>query len=374
MAKKKVAKKKVSKKKTSAKRTVARPYPRRSLEEALKVPMVLKDFNGGNPWSPEEVAKGLGLTTKNSNSFFYLTAASRDFGLTEGTRDTDTIQLSEFGRSVAYAPNRQKEEELLRQAFTNVDLFRRVLEYYKGSALPELKYLSNTLENEFGLDKETHEEFINLFRQNAELLNIGANFDSQRRLPHTPDNTTQPSTGGQSTPDIITLAEPEGGAEFHCFVIMPFREREEGHNAGFFDEVLRSIITPSASGAGFVVTTANREGSDVIQSTIVNNLLDADLVVADLTEHNPNVLFELGMRMAFDKPVALIRAKGTGQIFDVDNMLRVYEYDPSLWPSTVKHDVPHLRSFIRATWKSRESARTYLKILRQEGVVIAGES
>jgi len=47
------------------------------------------------------------------------------------------------------------------------------------------------------------------------------------------------------------------------------------------------------------------------------------LVIADITDHNPNVLFELGIRIAKDLPVALIKAEGTGPIFDVDNMMRV---------------------------------------------------
>jgi hypothetical protein len=38
--------------------------------------------------------------------------------------------------------------------------------------------------------------------------------------------------------------------------------------------------------------------------------MEADLVIADMTEHNPNVMFELGMRMAeaenFKIDVALI--------------------------------------------------------------------
>jgi hypothetical protein len=117
--------------------------------------------------------------------------------------------------------------------------------------------------------------------------------------------------------------------------------------------------------AGFSVSTANREGSDVIQSTIVNRLLDDDLVIADLTEHNPNVLFELGMRMAFDKPTVLIKAKGTRAIFDVDNMLRVFEYEPSLWPSTVEIDVPNLAQFIRAAWINRQKEDSYLRILKR---------
>jgi len=66
-----------------------------------------------------------------------------------------------------------------------------------------------------------------------------------------------------------------------------------------------------------------------------------------------------------DKLVALIRAKGTPAIFDVDNMLRVYEYDPNLWLSTVEHDRPTLIDHIKAAWESRESGLTYLKILRE---------
>jgi hypothetical protein len=107
----------------------------------------------------------------------------------------------------------------------------------------------------------------------------------------------------------------------------------------FFGEVLRSLLTRAGVAAGLVVETAKRQGSDIIQSTIINELLDADLVIADLTDHNPNVLFELGLRLSEHKPVALIKASDTGRIFDVDNMLRVLEYNPSLWPSTLQSDV-----------------------------------
>ena len=45
---------------------------------------------------------------------------------------------------------------------------------------------------------------------------------------------------------------------------------------------------------------------------------------------HPNVLFELGVRMAQERPVVLIRALGTPALFDVDNLLRVFEYNPNL--------------------------------------------
>ena len=49
------------------------------------------------------------------------------------------------------------------------------------------------------------------------------------------------------------------------------------------------------------------DGSDLIHHTIINQLINADLVIADLTDHNPSVLFELGIRIALKKPVALIK-------------------------------------------------------------------
>ncbi len=148
---------------------------------------------------------------------------------------------------------------------------------------------------------------------------------------------------------------------------MPFSEKNPDRPKGFFDEVLRSLITPAGLEAGFNVETANRQGSDVIQSTIINELLEADLVVADLTDHNPNVLFELGLRMAEDKPVALIKAKGTGRVFDVDNMLRVYEYSPQLWRSTLDVDLLELTTHVKATWENRDKDQSYMKILRRAG-------
>src|SRR5439155_14441568 len=128
---------------------------------------------------------------------------------------------------------------------------------------------------------------------------------------------------------------------------------------------LDSLSVPAGKELGFEVRSANRHGSDVIQQTIINDLLNADIVIADLTEHNPNVLFELGVRMAEDKPVALIRAKGTGQIFDVDNMLRVLDYNPNVWPSTVERDLPRVAEHIEATWNNRETETTFMRLLRR---------
>ena len=76
------------------------------------------------------------------------------------------------------------------------------------------------------------------------------------------------------------------------------------------------------------------------------------------------MLFELGMRMAEDKPVVLIKATGTKALFDVDNMLRVFEYSSNLWQTTIEKDLPNLRDFIKGAWENRNSEKSYMKILR----------
>lgn len=355
---------KATKKKITKKAAVARrAYPRATLEDALGIPKVLKKVNGGNPWSPGEVASALDLS-KATNAFFYVAAASREFGLTDGSRDSTQISLTDLGRDVVYAPSENAEAKLKRAAFQKVELFTRVLDYYKGSSLPEMKYLGNTLEREFQIHPDHHEEFSDLFKRNCAYLGIGKGYTSSERGEVEPKEG-EGAAGHQR--DVVTLAEPEQETGLTCFVVMPFRERTDAYPKGFFDEVLRGLIAPAGRKAGFKVETANRPGTEVIHSTIINDLLDADLVVADLTEHNPNVLFELGMRMANDKPVALIRAKGTGPVFDVDNVLRVFDYDPNLWQSTVEKDLPKLKEHIEATRKNRESQETYMKILRPPG-------
>ncbi len=330
-------------------------FPRATLEQALKIPYAIKEHNGGNPWEPEEIRKAIGAGT-GGNAYFYLTAASRDYGLTIGTTSAIKIELADLGRDLVYAPNAETEKNFKLKAFLNVDVFKRVLEYYKGSNLPEMRYLGNTLQREFDLAPETHEEFSRIFRENCQYLGITSG------VP-TADAEASNESGASAAPGTVTLAEA-GGSSLKAFVIMPFVERDSKHSPGFFQEVLRSLVTPAAKESKFTVRTANRQGSDLIQSTIVNDLLEADLVIADLTEHNPNVMFELGVRMAEDKPVVLIKAKGTGPLFDVDNMLRVFEYDPNLWQTTVEKDLPNLRDFIKGAWENRVSDKSYMKILR----------
>lgn len=358
------------------------PFPRRTLEDALRIPTAIRTHNGGKPWAPGEIAKALGVGGKTGN-YFYLTTAARDYGLTEGARDAAEISLTELGKRVVYPTSEEAAGQARVEAFLSVEKFRQVVDHYNGSSLPGDEFVRNTLETRFGLDPRTHDAFLDVFSKNCRYVGIGADWNGQITAPQpagapaTSAPVAPPVTNGSGNgsgngrpPGLTPWAAPSVTSETKkpvCFVIMPFVERTDAYAVGFFTEVFASLFQPAIEAAGFEARTAKRQGSDVIQATIVNDLLDSELVLCDLTEHNPNVLFELGLRMAGEKPIALVKASGTNPIFDVDHMLRVESYNPNMWPSTVKKDVPRLTAHIHEAWASRETERSYISILRHVG-------
>lgn len=53
-----------------------------------------------------------------------------------------------------------------------------------------------------------------------------------------------------------------------------------------------------------------------INSAVINDILNADLAIADLSERNPNAFYELGIRHACDKPVIHMIQSGEQIPFD----------------------------------------------------------
>lgn len=242
------------------------------------------------------------------------------------------------------------------EAFLSVDIFGRVYQHYGSGQLPEDQYLNNVLLSEFNLPVDFHAEFRKIFEANCKYLKIEKILGEEA--------SAIDASRSEHGVDIRLVGEAKGKFDRTAFVIMPFVEKgQRVRAAGFFKEVLTKLITPACNQAGFAVETAEQDGSDVIQSTIIHQLLKSQLVVADLSDHNPNVLFELGIRIAKEMPVALVKAEGTGQVFDVDNMMRVLSYSPNLWTSTVEADLPKLTKHIKAAWDNRSTARTYMQIL-----------
>lgn len=96
-----------------------------------------------------------------------------------------------------------------------------------------------------------------------------------------------------------------------CFVVGPIGD-EGSETRRRSDQLLRHIIEPAAKECGYaqIIRADHMPALGVITSQIIESLMDSPLVVADLTEHNPNVFYELAIRHALKKPIVqLIQAE-----------------------------------------------------------------
>lgn len=105
-----------------------------------------------------------------------------------------------------------------------------------------------------------------------------------------------------------------------CFVIMPISDQGD-YPKEHFQKVYEQIFVPAIEEAGY---EAFRVDEDNMCTPIVEKIFKAiqecPMALCDLSNRNPNVLYELGIRQAYDKPVVLVQDDKTDRIFDVSGI------------------------------------------------------
>lgn len=133
-----------------------------------------------------------------------------------------------------------------------------------------------------------------------------------------------------------------------CFVIMPFSDSGD-YVSGHFSRVYNYIFKPAIEKAGYTPHRIDAEkSSNLIQERIIRELIEAPMVLCDLSSRNPNVLFELGIRQAFDKPVVLVKDESTERIFDISGLSTV-EYRKSCIIDEAQKDINNISVAIEET-------------------------
>lgn len=104
-----------------------------------------------------------------------------------------------------------------------------------------------------------------------------------------------------------------------CFLICPIKEPDSDARKRS-DMVCKYLIEPIVQPFGYDVVRADRISEPgTITHQIIEQIINAELLVADLTDGNPNVFYELAVRHAIKKPfVHLIHSDQAQKIpFDV---------------------------------------------------------
>jgi len=133
-----------------------------------------------------------------------------------------------------------------------------------------------------------------------------------------------------------------------CFIIMPIADRD-GYEAGHFKRVYDWVVKPACEAAGYKPVRADDvSSSHLIVADILKRIVEAPMAICDISSLNANVMFELGIRQAFGKPVALIKDERTNSVFDISG-LRYTEYTSSLRADLVESNVQKIADMINET-------------------------
>lgn len=148
----------------------------------------------------------------------------------------------------------------------------------------------------------------------------------------------------------------------HAFVVMPFGKKTGGDGSKYdFNAIYESLIKPALELAGFEAFRADEAtASGDILTDMFQELLLADLVLADLSIDNANAFYELGIRHAFRKRgVVHIQAGRAYMPFDILNVRTLpYHITPEGVPdqTCLEQDKLAIARLARDTWASDRDA------------------
>lgn len=306
-------------------------FPKHTLEEAIQVAKAIEEKNAGNPMRSDMLVKAVGFIQPTDWRYLDLLKAANMYGLASGTGTTATVSLEKIGQDIVAPGSPQQRRDALLKAFRNVEDFQKVDDFYKAKRIPEDEFFINTLTRDFGIPRDRADKFAEIFTANLRFLR---SFDVQ------PSAETRPSTAeveaGVPVDEGVTRTtsrpkEPRVRQFLDtCFVMMPFGQ--------WYDRYYQEIYIPAIRDAGFEPIRADElfsTGSVVEQ--IWEQIEKSKVLLAELTEKNPNVFYELGLAHAAKKPVVFTSGRVEDVPFDLRHLrVIVYEVREPQWADKLK--------------------------------------
>lgn len=150
-----------------------------------------------------------------------------------------------------------------------------------------------------------------------------------------------------------------------CGIVMPI-SAIDGCTESHWGDV-NFILSEAIEDAGFEPNlVSNADDVGIIHKRIIQNLYDNPVVVCDVSGKNPNVMFELGLRLAFDKPTIIVKDDKTSYSFDT-SAIEHLEYPRDLRFSQIIEFKEKLTEKIKATYQKATSDSSYTTFLKHFG-------
>jgi hypothetical protein len=322
----KLSKRKTSKKKKAAKKKKAPTpkvkssvninYPKHSIARALRIPQAIIQQNAGKECSDSESAKYVGVSY--GGPYQVELSSAKKFGLIERS-GPQKIKPTDLAKKILRPHAPEDEINGIREAVINAPSIGDVYKHYRGENLPDRSFFENALVDTFEIPAERVSEFIDVFIESLTTAKLIDKSGDKQRIIDISSNSSGSLVN--STSEIKKLGKGVSIASGDtCFVMMPF--------AAPLGEYYGHVYEPAIKKAGLIPIRADNDifGTGKIIDQIWNGISSAKVLIAELTQRNPNVYYELGIAHALKKPVVLVCSNEEDVPFDLKH-IRVIYYD-----------------------------------------------
>jgi hypothetical protein len=339
-----------------------RSFPAVSFEDALVIPDAIQRFGGGHPKIRRiTLFEQLGRSPESGPSRQQVTNSSR-YKLTLGGYQAEFIELTPEGLA-ATNPEASPRDQLRARfglAIEQIAPFKALYETFKNHKLPAQQVMRDHLVDS-GMPEDEAQECVELFIVNAKFLGLLRPVAGTERilsLEHLLDEVPV-TTADFRTPTLTAEPKPAGATapndwESVCFYITPIGD-SDSDDRKHADVFLGHVVEPAieALQMGLHVVRADQiENPGMITAQVIEHILNARLVVADLSFHNPNVFYELALRHATGKPTIHISRQFDVTPFDVADV------------RTIRIDTTDIHAFVTQmeAWRAELTSQARLAL------------
>jgi len=315
----KARKKKAAKKTAVGGRGSKVKFPKHSILACIRIPQAILEQNAGEACTDKDGAAfaKIGWTGEIAVE---ISSASK-YGLLERP-SPGKIKPTDLVRKITRPQDPKDKLAALRQCVMNAPVISDVYTKYRSENLPDREFFVNALRDSFGVPQEHIDDFITVFEESlkeAELLEELSSGKFRVLDVTSPGDTTTPVGEEQIKKLSKGVTVSTGDA---CFVVMPFSDPI----GKYYDDLYKPAIEKAK-------LKADRADSDLygtgkIIDQIWKGINSARILLAELTDRNANVLYELGLAHALHKPVVLVCSKANENDVPFDlRHVRVIYYD-----------------------------------------------
>lgn len=295
-------------------------FPKHAISQCLRIPEAVLEQNAGKACSYREAAKfaGIGYTGQIGVEI----SSALKYGLFEKTAP-GKIKPTDLVRRIVRPQDPTDKRNAIREAVLRAAGISDAYKHYRGEHLPDITFLKNAARDTLHVLPDKVDDFVAVFVQSLKDADLLEEISGKQRvLDITRGGDAAPSAANASAGEHLKKVAKGVTVQSTdtCFVMMPFAEPLGSYYA--------SIYEPAIKNAGLTPKRADDDiyGTGKIIDQIWAGINSARILVAELTNRNPNVLYELGLAHALNKPVVLVSSNENDVPFDVKHV-RVIYYD-----------------------------------------------